>query len=704
METPMIGVDDMYEFVAKKLISATTVSELTIFIEKLLTFKQLQYDLLTLLDHYYQVGNNYNKYNNNINIKDRINVDIFGDSQGESESTDMEEDEEEALNRNNNNNNNNDNNFSSSTQILSNDHSTTTETITKTCIFIEEEENTHSIIRSLYLSLAPINCILSTDLCTKIISYIPGREYFVNISLINKYFNYLVFYDSNALIYNESLYNISILDNIDLYNKYKYLLLIINFNNNLIEFIPPNSTNIESNNKNNNIYIKKIYSITDIKEIPYYGIKEWTLSILKEDTIINKKPKQLSLTNKTFENQMQLLLKNRNDNNDNENENKNNNDLIVKILENSIDGIYKLSLISCDDINRINKYPQFNKCIILCIDKCIFLNNININLSLTNYRFPNLQYLELINISFHQNTHNSYNNNNIFNKLIKNDIIYQKYNDNNHKNSNDKYDKLIYKILKVYRIIANNFEEWKIINDILTNISQMRLLSFKCIMKESGFIPMVRLLIKCVQQRNDMSNNNENIPNININKLKTELLNTLNITLNIPSTIEWLYLSNIDCKINLNKCKKLMGVQLNQIRLKQIMFPKLCVIPCFGLSINQRQIFQNWMISRPPVRFMFFNGKLKPKLNNNNSNVNNILNIISILKERNQRNTNRNKTYLSIYLNENDRKHLFAKLITFSLNFDINQMNQKIQIYKVWWNDHNVAKWIKDFGQNVNHS
>eukprot|EP01084_Bolivina_argentea_P013145 24633_1 len=182
METPLIGIEDMYEYVAKKLISATTISELTIFIEKLLTFKQLQYDLLTLLDHYYQVGNNYKKYNNNINMSDRININIFGDSQGESEesTTDIEEV----------------NDRSTTTQILHNDISTTTETITKTCIFISEEENTHSIIRSLYLSLAPINCILSTDLCTKIISYIPGREYFNNISLINKYFIcYLYIFD-----------------------------------------------------------------------------------------------------------------------------------------------------------------------------------------------------------------------------------------------------------------------------------------------------------------------------------------------------------------------------------------------------------------------------------------------------------------------------------------------------------------------------
>ena len=62
MEASAISMDDMYEYLAHRLSEANTVSQLTIFIEKLLTVKQLQYDLLSLLDHYYQVANKVNNH------------------------------------------------------------------------------------------------------------------------------------------------------------------------------------------------------------------------------------------------------------------------------------------------------------------------------------------------------------------------------------------------------------------------------------------------------------------------------------------------------------------------------------------------------------------------------------------------------------------------------------------------------------------
>ena len=45
MEASAISMEDMNEFLAHRLNEANTVAQLTISVEKLLTVKQLQYDL-----------------------------------------------------------------------------------------------------------------------------------------------------------------------------------------------------------------------------------------------------------------------------------------------------------------------------------------------------------------------------------------------------------------------------------------------------------------------------------------------------------------------------------------------------------------------------------------------------------------------------------------------------------------------------------
>ena len=610
-------MDDMYEYLAHRLSEANTVSQLQIFIEKLLTVKQLQYDLLSLLDHYYQVANKVNNHR------------IYSNSNSNSNGDKNKSSKQEIINNNDK--------YSSSTNTTTTTTTMTTTTITKITI---DSNDGYDLIRSLYLSIAPINDILSNELCTKIISYIPRREYFI-LSSISKYFNYLIFHDKTAQIYNQSGYQILINDNINLYKNYKYLLLIIHFNNGCIQFIPPNNISINKLKQYENshdIYVKKIRYISDIIEIPYFGINQWTLSISNEcdnDDInddINddndySKPKMLSFSTLKFQNELEShlnkfdqLIMNQKKKEEKKEEKKDNNDLVLKILENSLNGISCLTLLECNSISRIsNDYPSFIKCIILEIKSCKFLNNPS--LCLTYNRFPNLQYLELDNISFDYQTQSfKYSAQNIYKTLIETDQVLTKFdkqiaskeididkltkdlnaatiNNNNTENMNvneGRYKLLMDKILKIYRMIANNFCEWRYINDILQtlNDNECNLLSFSCSMKKSGFVKMIRILLKCVQQRNEYeqavntkinttNNNNTNNNDAVINKkrqeiqkLKRQLLDSQS-TLRIPSSIEWLLISNMDCKIDISHCTKIMAIQLNNVRVKQIAFPLL---------------------------------------------------------------------------------------------------------------------------------
>ena len=295
---------------------------------------------------------------------------------------------------------------------------------------------------------------------------------------------------------------------------------------------------------------------------------------------------------------------------------------------------------------------------------------------------------------------------------------------------------------------------------------------------------MIRILLKCVQQRNEYEqeinkttdNDALNKKREEIQKLKRQLLDSQS-TLRIPSSIEWLSISNMDCKIDISHCTKIMGIQLNNVRVKQITFPLYHVIPCIALSIDHKQILYDWQLylnlsfsnyvlpvdnvakmiadehnnnnnggqsifTRPPVRFLFFNGKYKPELqiplhpniNNNRKHIQ-VMNILRetngiiptmvlilkqirmserqyLLKER-QRNkynksssspsstnkkkindnvnappnhvllkgdTNRDQDYLCIYLDENERNDLFIKLATFSLHLLYDQDPKWIQL------------------------
>eukprot|EP01083_Nonionella_stella_P165331 549759_1 len=660
----LVEMDEMYEFVSKKLVTASTVSELTVFIEKLLTIDQLKHDLLSLLEHHYQVGNRMKNKHDQIYEYD-------------DEDSKMEMDPPTS-------------NFSSSTHYTA----TSTVTITERVVDIDCNDGHHRI-RSLYLSLAPISSILCTDLCTKILSYIPHKEYLSVISVVSIFFNYLVFYDDCALIYNECAYSVSVLDDVDDEQK-DHLSFIIDFNDKLISFMPTTHTKSNSyyGERNHNVYIKKVSNIEEITEIPYYGIKKWVLSITSnaKDTRTtphsasnDSKPTQLSLKDEFFESQLAEALQWKEPHIKSDNTCS---DLILKILENSVDGIICLSIICSDCVSRMCEYPAFTECIILVIEECLF--SLNPCLCLTNARFPNLQYLEIHKVSLKLTADEIPNA--IYDELIRDNAIYVEYDSKRatkelNEDTQSRYDLLILKILKVYRIIANNLAEWKVINDTLRSMTQNKLLSFKCVLSKSGFCPMLRLLLKCVQQKNQYDADQA----IDVDALKHKLCTKQKLW--IPASIEWLYLSNIECQIDVSHAVNLMAAQLNNIDPKQIVFPSSHVIPCFALSIDQHQIFTNWHNRTVPVRFVLFNGPLTPNVSEDTNN--NILNIITM----NMCPTNRNKQFLCIYLNKNDTKHLFAKIITFALNANITKMNQKIKIYKIWWNHHNVAKWIKQFGQ-----
>ena len=174
--------------------------------------------------------------------------------------------------------------------------------------------------------------------------------------------------------------------------------------------------------------------------------------------------------------------------------------------------------------------------------------------------------------------------------------------------------------------------------------------------------------------------------------------------------------------------------------MNQLLFPSLHVIPCIAVGIDQHQILMDWMmflnlslsdfvaasdvngghdaqrvLTRPPVRFLAFNGRLRPKLRAKTKTKTKrkrkwkeckygvIADLVGILK---QRASNREHQYLCVYLEPRDRNDLFLKLMTFSLHFlcddDPNwivAMNRKIEIYKIWWTNHCTAKWIQFFGE-----
>ena len=808
METTMTDIHSMRHYLKQKLEESTTISQLAIFIDQLLTINQLKYDLKTLLDHYYQVACKVNNFNNeqqqhkpqrSLTRFDGDNVNIIQDRNNETHTR------------------------------------TTTTTMTTTTVtkFTINSDDGYDIIRSLYLKMSGINEILTNSLCTKIISYIPREEYYV-LSNVSKYFNYLICYDKTAQIYNESRYQIYIFDNIKLYQKYKYLIFSIDFNDGSIYFRPPinnNDLNINSKKpyqKDINLYKQKIRKLSDITEIPYYGINQWTLFITNrnENVIKHKnddvKPKSLSMSTQNFQNELETFLLNKTEKKleekqeeDEYDKDEYDKDLIMKILENSLNGISCLSVDKCEYVERMcNKYPIFNKCIILMLKDVKFLNNPS--QCLTYHRFPNLQYLELENISFDHDTLSFEKETEIiYQKLFEKDnalksfdiklkngdinigLLTQNINNNNDKNG--RYYLLMDKILKVYHIIAQNFLEWRYVNDILCELNgdkECNLLSFKCSMKKCGFTKMLRILCKCIQQKNEFEqeemkrNNNNNDRNNEkyiykkreeIQRLQRELLEK-GSTLRIPSTIEWLSISNMDCNIDLSRCSRIVGIQFENILLKQITFHRHIVIPAIALSIDNNPIFMDWkdhlnlayskwkwkdpssssnnnnnyeeMPEIIPVRFLFFNGDLKPKLQlkrkniikNNKNDINEIINDINeqqgiiptmvlllkqirmserefVLKEmeanKNNRNkekqhffmkgdTNRDENYLCIYLDENQRKeNLFLRLTTFALQLSCDNedrqwlqlFTKRIDLLNIWWSNHKCALWIKHFGQ-----
>jgi len=271
----------------------------------------------------------------------------------------------------------------------------------------------------------------------------------------------------------------------------------------------------------------------------------------------------------------------------------------------------------------------------------------------------------------------------IFDQTVRSSDSEQQTNDCN------PYQQCIFKILKVYKIIAESFCEWRYINDILqalcygedadadsnanaNSADKGSLLAFKCSMRKSQFVQMVRMLLKCVNIRNDLeqmerAKNGHGSPAEDANqakrarkqkseemaRIRRRLLDNAP-TLFIPGSVQWLSISNMECKIDVSRCNKLIGIQFHNIRNKQVSFPLYHVIPAIACSTDTHQIYIDWlshlnlaftdytleedeeelsalnvkisvknkMKMRPPARFLFFNGELTPQFVEQESNTN----------------------------------------------------------------------------------
>ena len=736
-------MDDMYEYVRQKLASVQDVAGLTIFIEKLLTVQHLQNDLLSLLGHYRKIH-----------------------------------------------------------QSIS-DPSTTSKTTITTTTVTEVTLNSHDsydLIRSLYVSLAPFTSILSNAVCGKILSFIPMKE-MVTLSTVCRQFQYLVMDDPTASIYHHSRCRVSIYDTFRLSNGFNPLFIVHSETGNIeITSSSMNSDKQREYEQDPNIWMKPIRSIdriSDLEQIPYFRIPRWFISIGHSDESVSNhlnppntskrvlRPKLQSLPNEQFESKMERQLKGIEANElatDSNSENIPSTDLTVKILEKSVDGICSLSLCgvagnglkSLNPINdRLSEYPVFHQVVVLQLSECILDYGLD---ALSHCKFPVLQCLTFEDLHFDDKSERFRTAvQSTFTSLIEDDSVLVKLagtlsvdglnplNEELEDQQQDRYQLVLTKMLRVYRVIAQSITEWQTVHNAVHSLCGHKVgtvRALKVALKRSDLVKMVRVLLKCVRRRSelekDLNGNSNGNSNRNSNgklqrnqmerarqSVKRKLL-AQSGTLRVVSSVEWLFISEMECKVDISLCTKLIGIQVHNVRVQQITFPLFHVVPAIGISTDQHQIVNDWRSysnfkfstftvpddalfdssnsMRPPVRFLVFNGPMRPHLvqkidsmeSDSNRVIERILSILQNVRENRgidkNGDTNRNLDFLCVFLDDGQRRDLFFKLITFAVNWWtdcdskeklITDIQHHVARCKRWWECYNAAQWVRDFGQKI---